>query len=144
MKYFLSIAAMFLMVCSSYGQYTFHSTKYEDMDLDTDESETYTYHQIFSISLPDKYLIHTVLDDTGTKVTDSQLYRIIDVQEEDHDGELWKIITVKSGVSGNKYVYVLEFKGDTPIFAFKKSETRYLNYIGKLTTFKTYLQDDED
>ena len=143
MKYFFSLIVMLFFVCTSYGQYTFHTTKYEEMNLATDETETYTRHQVFSISLPDKYLIHTVFDDYGEKVTDSQIYRIIDIKEEDHDGELWKILTVKSGVSGNKYVYVLEFKGSNPIFAFKSSETRFLNYIGKLSTFKTYLQEEE-
>jgi hypothetical protein len=136
----------FIIVFSSisYGQHTFHSSAYQDLNIKTDEqSEENTYYQIFSVSLTDKYLIHTVFGENNEDVTDSQIYRIIDVKEDEEDGFI--TITCKSGLTGNQYVYLYNFSDEEePIFAKKVDKENFIYYIGKLTTFKTYIQEGKN
>jgi hypothetical protein len=144
MKQLLLLSAFIISSCISFGQYTFHATSYQTINIETDEeSETTTYYQIFSVSLRDKYLVHTVFGSYKDAVTDSQLYRIVEVTEDDEDG--FTMITCRSGVTGKEYIYLFNFDDeDNPIFARQVDEEEFTNYKGKLTTFKTYLQEGED
>ena len=125
MKKVFLLCFIVVISCVSYGQYTFHSTAYQDLNIKTDEQfEEYTYYQIFSVSLTDKYLIHTVFGEESEDVSDSQIYRIIDVKEADEDG--FVTITCKSGLTGNQYVYLYNFSDEeSPIFAKKVDKNNY-------------------
>ena len=141
MKHLIFLSLVLLLVCKSYGQYTYYSTSNQYYDGNTEEvTETSIKKQVFSISLPDQYLIHTVFKEDGDAVAESQIYMIISKKEvEDSKGS---ILTVKSGVTGNEYTYIFNFDGDTPVFA-QYVDGDFINYVGELTTFKTYLQDEE-
>jgi len=139
MQRFFFLVAFLLSGFFSYAQYTFNSEGYKRIDGKTKESSDLMSHrQVFSVSFPDDIFIHTILTDDGSAVTDSQIYKIIEVKK-DENGNIF--FSVESGVSGNKYVYMIKPDLEDPMF-FMYSNGDLVQYQGSLTTLKTFAKSE--
>lgn len=121
-----------------YGQRTITSKIVHNFDIAEDKiTNSFDKNQTFNISFNDSLLIHNVYDEEFNS-TDSQIYRIIDIKEK--DGLI--TFTALSGISGKKYVYMLQDSDDDMTFMqyFMEDQTIYV-FEGPSIPLKTFSQE---
>jgi hypothetical protein len=130
----LLLLGLVLLAKSLPAQYSFAVSSFNEIDLETKETKsTVAVNQIFNISLKDGYLIHNVLNESGS-VDDSQVYKII--SKKDKNGVL--VLSCKSGISGNVYEYLISKDAEGGATLYQVANNALYLLESKMTPLKTY------
>ncbi len=120
------------------AQYTISSFTMNTIDVTTNDIISSEYRQeIYNISFKDHLFIHNIIDATTNEVENSQVYKIIDITE--NDGIT--MFTTESGLSGNQYNFILTMEDDEISLFQYFDENEIIQFKGSSSLFKTFNQD---
>lgn len=104
-----------------------------------EEIKTYDVNEIYNVSFTDGYLIHNILSD-GI-VSDSQIYKVTNVQRKVTDGTNTFTFKATSGVSGSIYTYEIYMEDEQNVtLKLIQPDGSSSVYMGSFNILKTYKQ----
>ncbi|MFZ9613706.1 MAG: hypothetical protein ACO29Q_10535 [Crocinitomicaceae bacterium] len=119
---------------------SFTVQSYMGMYLEGEEWMSYETNEIYNISFADGFMVHNILTD-GT-VSDSQVYKISNVQNFYEDGEDGYSFEATSGVSGKVYYYTVstDLEGITTLILTQPNGVDQTVFMTTLAILKSYRQ----
>ena len=132
------LVALCLISCKLMAQYTFTSFSINTIDLKTnDVISSEARMETYNISFKDHLFIHNIFDSETNSATNSQLYKIISIKEEDE----MVYFTTESGLSGKNYTFIIKIDEEQTQFFQYFDEEEIIEFIGNASTFTTFNQD---